>query len=501
VIRPLGRTHWLVAAAAALAVLLYAGFSAVMDGPGFPLDDGWIHQTYARNLARDGSWSFVAGTPSAGSTSPLWTLLLLPAHLLGLPPVAWTFLLGAAALVWAGWASMALWDALWPRSGQRVFGGLAVVLAWPLVWAAGSGMETVLFAALGLHLSALYLREGPRRAVWLGLGAGTLMLVRPEGLLLLLLLAAGLAIQRAWRALALYLLLALLPLLPYFALNLSLSGELWPNTFYAKQAEYAALLRQPLWRRLLRLFYQSVGGPDSGWRGISGARLLLLPGLLWAAYRAACADWQERRLAYLLPLLWAVGHVAVYAWRLPVTYQHGRYLLGIVPVWILFGLHGWVTLLETRRSLRVVRRAAALSYAVMLVFFLLLGAQAYATDVAFIENEMVATARWLEQNTPEGALVAAHDIGAIGYYGERHLLDLAGLISPEIIPLLADQEAMAAYVRQSPADYLVTAPGWPYTSLTAAPDVTLLYTTGYEWTRIQGSNNMAVYRLHDGEDE
>jgi hypothetical protein len=43
---------------------------------GFPLDDGWIHQTYARNLAEYGQWAYLPGTISGGSTSPLWTLLL-----------------------------------------------------------------------------------------------------------------------------------------------------------------------------------------------------------------------------------------------------------------------------------------------------------------------------------------------------------------------------------------------------------------------------------------
>ena len=329
-IRPLARAHGVVAGVALVATAFYVALSAAMDGPGFPLDDGWIHQTYARNLVRDGSWAFVPGAPSAGSTSPLWTLLLLPAYLLGLPPLAWTFALGALALVWAGWASMALWTALWPERGESVLAGLAVVLSWPLVWAAGSGMETLLFAALGLHLAAAYLHAGPRYEAWLGLGSGLLILVRPEGLILLLLLAAGFASRRAWRGLAVMLLLALLPLLPYFALNLSLSGQLWPNTLYAKQAEYAALLQQPLWQRLLRLLYVSAGGPESGWRGMSGARLLPCP---------ACSG---RPMARRAPTVGRVGSAICCRscgregmWLLmptPARYLPARaLLLGIVP--------------------------------------------------------------------------------------------------------------------------------------------------------------------------
>ena len=50
---------------------------------------------------------------------------------------------------------------------------------------------------------------------------------------------------------------------------------------------------------------------------------------------------------------------------------------------------------------------------------LALSSQAYAQDVAFIENEMVTMARWVNVNTPEDALIASHDIGAIGYFTER----------------------------------------------------------------------------------
>ena len=32
--------------------------SKLIDSFGFPLDDSWIHLTYARNLAEDGQWAF-----------------------------------------------------------------------------------------------------------------------------------------------------------------------------------------------------------------------------------------------------------------------------------------------------------------------------------------------------------------------------------------------------------------------------------------------------------
>ena len=499
--------QWLVVAAAAGAVLLFVALSARGYGPGFPLDDGWIHQTYARNLATSGRWEYVSGVPSAGSTAPLWTLLLAVGYFLRLPFQLWTFLLGTVSLISMAWAGMELWRRLWPEQAKRDWiAGLLLVLSWPLIWAAASGMETVLFLALAVTLLLLYVRLLGARGreqhplllgMPLGVVSGLLVLVRPEGILLILLLVLGLAVDRRFRPLANYAVGAAIPLVPYFFFNYSLSGQLWPNTFYAKQAEYTVLLERPLLARYLNLLYFSLGGPPSGWRGITGARLLLLPGLFVASWSALRCDWSQRRLAHTLPLLWAGGHVLAYAWRLPVTYQHGRYLWPALPVWIVYGLAGSVHMLARWRGRRgrLLSRVASLTFFILLIVFLLLGAQAYAVDVDFIQREMVDVALWLQENTPPDALIAAHDIGAIGYFARRPILDLAGLISPEVTPLLVDEAAIARYVRASNADYLVTAPGWPYSLLTEAPDTTLLYTTDYAWTREQGLNNMAVYKL------
>ncbi len=504
--------RWWVVGAVVLVVALFVGWSARQSGMGFPLDDGWIHQTYARSLARNGRWEYVPGVVSAGSTSPLWTMLLAVGYGLRMPYLFWAFLMGGLSLLWLAFAGMQVWRTVWPEwAAKDWLAGLILVLTWPLVWGAVSGMETVLFAALGMQIVAVYGRvvlDDKTSIHWkkiaaLGFLSGLLILTRPDGLVLLLLVALGLLLLpvplgKRLQAEVLFGLLTAVPLLPYFAFNLAASGSIWPNTFYAKQAEYQALLAAPLLKRFAGLLYFSLGGPAEGWRGMSSAHLLLLPGVIVAGWQALMADWRGRMLARTLPLWWAGGHVLLYAWRLPVTYQHGRYLFAALPIWVLYGLAGWLWLLGkvgNGRQARILKQAAGLTFALLLGFFLLLGAQSYATDVAFIEGEMVDVAQWLAANTPSDALIAAHDIGAIGYFAERPLLDLAGLISPEIIPLLADEGGLAAYVRASGAEYLVTAPGWDYVTLTTDPESTWLYSADFAWTEAQGVRGTAVYKL------
>ncbi|HMN62779.1 MAG TPA: hypothetical protein PJ988_20600, partial [Anaerolinea sp.] len=95
------------------------------------------------------------------------------------------------------------------------------------------------------------------------------------------------------------------------------------------------------------------------------------------------------------------------------------------------------------------------------------------------------------ENTPADALIAAHDIGALGYYGGRNILDLAGLISPEVIPFIRDESRIASYLTEKQVDYLVTFPDW-YPVLTR--DQTPIYQGSGEFAPAAGVENMAVYR-------
>jgi hypothetical protein len=168
---------------ATIVVIAYVGLAASRTSAGYPLDDAWIHQTYARNWAETGQLAYVVGLPSAGSTAPLWTLLLSAAYRVNIDPYLWTMALGVASLAVSAWLLSRLADRLLPgRPAVSWLTGLACVCEWHLIWAAASGMETLLFIALAL---ALIDRVWARSSGWIiGVLGGLLILTRPEGLLL-----------------------------------------------------------------------------------------------------------------------------------------------------------------------------------------------------------------------------------------------------------------------------------------------------------------------------
>ena len=121
--------------------------------------------------------------------------------------------------------------------------------------------------------------------------------------------------------------------------------------------------------------------------------------------------------------------------------------------------------------------------------FWLVGANTYAQDVTLIETEMVASAKWVAENIPEEELIAAHDIGALGYFDTHELIDLAGLVSPEVIPFIRDEERLAEFLDDSGATYLIAFPDfYPLLNELAEP----IYSTEGIGPKL-GGNNMIVY--------
>jgi len=475
----------MIAGAFLLAASAYLVSSAVTAGPGFPLDDAWIHQTYARNLGLHAEWTYGLDQPSAGSTSPLWSSILALAYFLGVDPLVWTMLLGLLGLSGLGLVCMRWFRARNPAQGHLDLWVLAAVLTeWHLLWAAFSGMEIVLFSLL-VCLVLRRLDDAQSRPLIWGLIIGIGVWVRPEALTLIV-PASWVILTREgnqnWRLTSLVLLGVglVIGLVPYLIFNQVLDGTWWPSTYYAKQAEYATSLDTPL---ILRFINQAI-------QPITGVGLLLLPGLVWIA----ASSIQHRDWGKLAPLIWICVHLGAYAIRLPVTYQHGRYSMPVIAVLLMLGIEGTIGILHwlgTSRGRLVVARAWIISLPIAAAAFIFLGARAYGMDVAVIESEMVRSARWISANTPQASLIAAHDIGALGYYGDRDLLDLAGLVSPEVIPIMRDETALASLMNGYGVDYLMTFPGW-YPSLTTGK--MLVFQTEGKYSPSIGGENMSVYR-------
>lgn len=470
-----------------ISLLACSGFliySLKTAGLGFPLDDAWIHQTFARNFAESYTWSFQLSKPSGGSTGPLWGILLSLFHLARIPEVWGTHFLGFLLLWLCSIVGFQIGRTLFPESKLAPLGiGSIIALEWHLVWSALSGMETILLMLISLLVFKWILQR--RDDWWIpGLLTGISIWVRPDGITLLgpalfCLVLRGESARKSLRMLGLYCAALILVVGPYFIFNHFAAGDFWPNTFYAKQAEYESLRQTGILSRYFNL----------AWQAVIGIGFVLLPALFIEVLDIFQEkDWERAGI-----FLWSVGYIGLYAWRLPAIYQHGRYIMPAIPALLILGLAGlarWLELKSVRMWKRVISAAWGGSAVMVLLVFWGLGARAYALDVAVIETEMVNVARWVSEHIPPEAVIGAHDIGGLGYYGDREIIDLAGLISPDVIPFIRDQSQLASYLDEKRADYLVTFPSW-YPEL--VQDLTLIYESDGEYSALFGMDQMSVF--------
>ncbi len=496
------------------------------DGQGgVPLDDAWIHFQFARNLARGDGLSFNPGEPTSGSTAPLWTLLLTAVYLIGGDfPVAGQVLSAICFLATLA-ATYALGKRLTDDRWAAWLAGIVVAVNGRMVWAGLSALETCLFAALSLlainaHLddrAALRQAQGDayryrlRTATLFGLAA----LSRPEGYLLFALAMADFSLQvyrsRAfhsapvqrgmetsatlrqieWRRLPwLPVGLFAVIVLPYLVFSLRTSGHLLPNTYHAKTV--------------------AVFSFDLDFVSVAARYLILDNPLLLPFYVLGIGA--LFRPATLLSL-WSAGLPLVYAFLVDYTmlYQHGRYLMPLIPCNAVVSIAG---LLEARRiarkrGWRVETRFLSLRLQKNLVFvFLIIAGTAwrlptmaslYAWNVDNINQMHVALGRWAAEHTPPGATLALNDIGAIAYFSERPVIDLAGLITPEAVPILhsPDRDArLADFMAERGVAYAIILPDW-FPGLAARDDVLEeVHRVTLERNTIVGGETMVVYQAH-----
>jgi tetratricopeptide (TPR) repeat protein len=420
--------RWLPFAVAALGLLVPFVMLALARTPGwqisFPIDDAWIHLTFARNLARFGEWSYFPGDPvTTGSTSPLFTLLEAAAfrvtsneYLVGLGLGLAAHALFLLALVrWAlrrlghpGWVALVV--ALVAVDGT--FGILAV-----------SGMETSLFLAF-LALAFAAWAEDDALGAGLALGAATW--TRPEALVVAGIFAldavlGGRKPRRLLRGFATFAVISL----AYLAFNRITGPALLPNTMAAKAAYYRG-------QGLVEFLTKDVGSTfGGGW-------LLLVPFALVSAWGEVARSMTRERGWARAELGWAIALPLAYALVLRYSHRFNRYLVPALPAYAIVAVIGLRAVLErwTRG-----RAGAAVWTVAACGLLLAVHAFSYAPTLGgyrelsrYHVTRQVRAGRWLAANTPKNAVVAAHDIGAIGFYSQRRIVDLAGLVTPEVVP-------------------------------------------------------------------
>jgi hypothetical protein len=113
-----------------------------------------------------------------------------------------------------------------------------------------------------------------------------------------------------------------------------------------------------------------------------------------------------------------------------------------------------------------------------------------------IEAMQVALGRWVDAHAPRTARLAVNDIGAIAFVSRREILDLMGLVTPEILPYRRQgEDGVIRFVQESCPDYVIVFPTW-FPRLTARADLLEpLHQVRLARVEVSGGPEMVVYRV------
>jgi tetratricopeptide (TPR) repeat protein len=418
---------------------------------GFPLDDPWIHLTFARNLVEYGSFSYYKNEiVTAGSTSPIYTLILAAGFLITKNEMILSYVLGILFFAASAFSFYKLAGDLFPKDYWLVIGSsLIYALDKRINFISVSGMETTLFIFLLIACFYYYRR---RNAVMFGLTLGLSFWTRPDSVAFIGAVIADYIIflyfkkkspkenefkeftkQDLIKTGAVFTVL----MAAYFAMNLMLSGSLLPNTYDAKLTYYT-----PEFRSRTEFLKSEV------WEYFTYASyaLLIVPFII-AFIRIGTDSAKKRYNPFLLPVIFIFAMIFIYWYKLPYAHRFGRYLMPIIPFYIMVFAYGsrvfFIYLYRYFREKKLINALNIILIAAVIIYSLVQLPEHknfYAEQTHHISIRQVTTAKWIRDNTPEGSVIATHDVGAIAYYSNRKIVDVVGLINPKFIKRIHDKD-------------------------------------------------------------
>jgi tetratricopeptide (TPR) repeat protein len=440
----------------ALILLLSAGIAlyfiieakSINKTYGFPLDDPWIHLTFAKNLAQYHSFSYFKSEMStAGSTSPLYTIILAAGFFITKNEFALSYALGILFFAFSAYMFFRLCrEEFRPETLMAIICAIIFIIDRWMSFIADSGMETTMFIFILISCAYFYRQ---RQAVPFAIFTGLIIWTRPDGIAFIGALAVDYLILQYYikpdgKGIRLFTRQELIRagivtggiLALYFVMNLMLSGSLLPNTYNAKITYYSPEFRS-------RSSFLKGEVWDYFRDGTSYS--LLMIGFLCSVILAFYDLVRKKYNGNILYIVFILALVFLYWYKLPYAHRFGRYLMPIIPYYILTSVTGYRDIsrmiggyLKSRQAAAAIFFIAVIIIAVTSVPKLIENKNSYAEECRYIGERQVAAAYWLRDNTKETDVIATHDIGAIGYYSGRKIVDLAGLVSPELINKLLD---------------------------------------------------------------
>jgi hypothetical protein len=163
----------------------------------------------------------------------------------------------------------------------------------------------------------------------------------------------------------------------------------------------------------------------------------------------------KRSLGSLAPLWMGAMAMVVYFGGVRLFWREWNLVVGDLLFAILLGI------VVDGMLRRGISRLAPLAIIVFMLGSSLNYAADYWDGVSPGQASMCKAATWVRDNTPDGTVVAATNGGILAWYGERIVVDAAGIEDTEAYKALK-AHMLYGYLKDRGVEYLVDPPNWPF---------------------------------------
>lgn len=436
----------------------------------FPLDDPWIHLQFARNLIEYGAYSYFKDQViTSGSTSPLYTFLAALLYLIIKNEFILSYIIGILFFGLMTYFFFKLTQFEFNSNYAALVLSILVAIQPKLGLISVSGMETTMFIFFIISSIYFYRRENYLIA---GIFSGLSVWARPEGLILIAILTFDLIIQIIYfktefaekfikeKRYVHFVLPILIIIISYFLFNYILSGNILPNTYKAKLTYYFGSDRKNFLKRDVIDYFST-----------KEFILIWIPFVLNILFivRDIFKKEYNKSIVYFSFIL---SFILIYYIQLPFTHRFGRYLMPVIPIYLLTAFDGFQRILnylqvksksDQSKFLNIIYVAFGLFILVLSLNQIPKNAEEIAYTGKYHYDRHIRIAEWIKQNTKENEVIATHDIGAIAFYSNRKIIDMVGLVNPEVIEHLNDKnlsDYLKNYFIKNNVSYFVTMRNW-----------------------------------------
>jgi hypothetical protein len=402
----------------------------------FQFDDGLIYQRYVRNWLAGAGLVYNPGERFNGLTSPLFGYVVMAAAAVLRDVQLAVCVVSGTALA----ATIGLFAAVFARAAGPLGAVLgALLVACCRYFYITFGMETTLFIAL-IGLALWLFDRGD--SFLLGIALALLVATRFEGALLVPALAVEHFRQGRRLPPPAHFILPIVILSAIAAFNSWYYGAPLPATVMAKLYQGSSGYWGG-WKGFFDIGYQVPLVFSSDWSVIGPVLLLGIVGVV--AVGGASLNRIALSFLGLTTAFYLVFRIPNYHWYYAPYYAFGMFYAG-AGASLLIG--------RLAAGPRLVRPAAL----AVLALALYLPARSLAgtlPTLGQIGSEIYRSAGlWLAANTPADATVAAVEIGFIGWYSDRPIIDILGLVNPLNAAAVGRRDLFAWLTDYSP-DYIL----------------------------------------------